>query len=74
MPGTEPRLSKRVEGFIAVPSVDIVAVVSLPPGQVRDTAHGWLIEPADLGANLVVLLSCDTGRMTWATTVMGSLE
>src|SRR3990170_5657429 len=55
----EAIVAKRVECRFALPGVDVVAVVSLPPCDVRVAAVGWTLEPANLGSDTVILLGRD---------------
>ena len=52
----KPISAEGVERILALPCVDVVAVVSLPPRDVRVAAVWWALEPADLGSDAVILL------------------
>src|SRR3954454_23157553 len=53
---TEAALTERAERLFALPRIDVVVVVALPPREVGETAGRALGEPTALLANGVVLL------------------
>jgi hypothetical protein len=48
----QPRLSEHVACVLTIPSVDVVTVVPLTSGEVRDAVDRMFIEPADRVAEI----------------------
>src|SRR5919202_1638685 len=60
--GAQAIVAESVEGILALPRVDVVAVLPFPPRQVGDAAGGRTLEPANVGSDCVVLLARDPAQ------------
>src|SRR5690349_15821305 len=60
--GAEPGVAERAERGLALPGVEVVAVVAVPPGEVGEPAGRGSFEPADLRADRVVLRLAEVAK------------